>query len=140
MSPHQETRIHLLSGWSSVPAHEAWIASEENQELLRLLTPYLTIDEFVHLDIEFEAFARCLDNGSQSIRYNKVEGTIQRDDSAGEGRAEIERSQAENGKGWLMVGRDVEGKTDDVFRFEGVPIQEDRGRSGDACELNRVYV
>lgn len=46
--------VYLISGWKDVPAHNVWIASEGNQELLRLLEPYLTIKDFIHLDVPFE--------------------------------------------------------------------------------------
>ena len=44
----------LLSGWEDVPAHHAWIASDGNQELLKLLGPHLNIELLVHLDVPFE--------------------------------------------------------------------------------------
>ncbi|VDC07431.1 unnamed protein product [Peniophora sp. CBMAI 1063] len=50
----QGQKIILLSGWMDVPAHYAWIASEGNQELLKLLTPHLNIELMVHLDVPFE--------------------------------------------------------------------------------------
>jgi hypothetical protein len=90
----------------------------------------------VHLDIDFEDFAVCLENSSQGIRYNKIEGEIQGGNVTGKKRAETEVNQEENGRGWLMMGRDVEGKTDGVFQFE----EAYEGSGGDVCTLNRVYL
>ncbi|KZV68323.1 hypothetical protein PENSPDRAFT_551567, partial [Peniophora sp. CONT] len=49
----QGNKVILLSGWTDVPAHHAWIASEGNQELLKLLLPHIGIDLMVHLDVPF---------------------------------------------------------------------------------------
>ncbi|THV07348.1 hypothetical protein K435DRAFT_574949, partial [Dendrothele bispora CBS 962.96] len=47
--------IYLLSGWDSVAAHGEWIKSDENQELLELLGPYLTVEQLAHLDMDFRS-------------------------------------------------------------------------------------
>ncbi|KAK7463536.1 hypothetical protein VKT23_006884 [Stygiomarasmius scandens] len=44
--------IYLLSGWDSVDAHGEWIKSDGNQELLKLLGPYLTVEQLAHLDMD----------------------------------------------------------------------------------------
>ncbi|PBK63598.1 hypothetical protein ARMSODRAFT_861174, partial [Armillaria solidipes] len=49
---NSEKVIYLISGWQSVPAHEEWIASDENQTLLKLFEPHVQITDFVHLDVE----------------------------------------------------------------------------------------
>ena len=90
----------------------------------------------MHLDINFEEFAGCLESSSQGIRYNKIEGEIQGGNVVRKERVETEVNQEENRRGWLMLGRDVEGKTDDVFQFEGAY----EGSAGDVCTLNRVYL
>lgn len=57
-NPAVPTEIHLITGWSSVDAHDAWIASAPNQELLAVFTPYIDILSMVHLDIDFDRFPR----------------------------------------------------------------------------------
>jgi hypothetical protein len=46
--------IYLVSGWRDVPAHNDWIASDGNQELLREADPILAVIDFRHLQIDFE--------------------------------------------------------------------------------------
>ncbi|KIO06336.1 hypothetical protein M404DRAFT_998966 [Pisolithus tinctorius Marx 270] len=53
-NPKAPSEIHLITGWESVEAHEAWIAGERNQELLRVFAPFINILGMVHLDIDFE--------------------------------------------------------------------------------------
>ncbi|EKM55243.1 uncharacterized protein PHACADRAFT_50500, partial [Phanerochaete carnosa HHB-10118-sp] len=48
------THVYLVSGWKDVPAHNVWIASEPNQELLRRAASILAVREFFHLGIDFE--------------------------------------------------------------------------------------
>ncbi|KAL0577136.1 hypothetical protein V5O48_004850 [Marasmius crinis-equi] len=66
--------IHLISGWESVEAHQKWIESAENQELLRLLGPYMNITGFSHLTLNFEEFQRgreCADDPEGLLVVNK---------------------------------------------------------------------
>ncbi|KAG6328135.1 hypothetical protein ID866_10954, partial [Astraeus odoratus] len=53
-NPEVPSEIHLITGWDSVEAHEAWIAGERNQELLRVFAPFINILGMVHLDIDFD--------------------------------------------------------------------------------------
>uniref|UniRef100_A0A0W0EXW0 ABM domain-containing protein n=1 Tax=Moniliophthora roreri TaxID=221103 RepID=A0A0W0EXW0_MONRR len=50
--------IYLVSGWESVAAHQKWIESNENQELLRLFGPYVEITGFSHLEVNFDEVPR----------------------------------------------------------------------------------
>jgi hypothetical protein len=47
--PARETYVCILSQWASVPAHQAWIDSAQNQALLALLAPKLDIASFCHI-------------------------------------------------------------------------------------------
>ena len=47
----QDTFACILSQWASVPAHQAWIASPQNQALLQLMLPKLEIAAFCHVDL-----------------------------------------------------------------------------------------
>ncbi|QRV79591.1 hypothetical protein RhiJN_07606 [Ceratobasidium sp. AG-Ba] len=47
-----ETCICILSQWASVPAHQAWIDSEQNQALLTLLAPTIEIASFCHIALK----------------------------------------------------------------------------------------
>ncbi|KAJ3540390.1 hypothetical protein NM688_g6231 [Phlebia brevispora] len=48
------TTLYLISGWQSISAHEAWIASEENQTLLRNMSQLLRVKGLVHIAINFQ--------------------------------------------------------------------------------------
>ncbi|KAG8682028.1 hypothetical protein FRC09_017067, partial [Ceratobasidium sp. 395] len=47
-----ETFICILSQWASVPAHQAWIDSAQNQALLALLSPTIEIASFCHVALK----------------------------------------------------------------------------------------
>lgn len=80
-----DNKVLLLSGWADVPAHNDWIASEGNRELLSLLTPHLSIETFVHLDVPFERVPDWEELVLNEVDVTDIEGTG-------------------------VVGRDVEGK------------------------------
>lgn len=78
------TTIYLLSKWSSVEAHNVWIASDHNQQLLKLLIgKFLEINDFVHIDadMDLERLAakgermQLQENGDRSVlvRWHAVE-------------------------------------------------------------------
>lgn len=50
--------VYLLSGWSSVAAHDVWIASAANQALLKEMNGVFALAGFHHLDVDFGALPR----------------------------------------------------------------------------------
>ena len=46
--------VHILSGWDSVSAHEEWIKSEGNQDLLKNFASYLEDVTLRHLNFAFD--------------------------------------------------------------------------------------
>lgn len=48
--------LHLLTGWKSVSAHEDWIASAQNQELLSDSGQFLEVKDLVHLNMDISGF------------------------------------------------------------------------------------
>ncbi|KAJ2921739.1 hypothetical protein H1R20_g15353, partial [Candolleomyces eurysporus] len=46
--------VHILSGWDSVSAHEEWIKSDGNQDLLKRFASYLEDVTLRHLDVTFD--------------------------------------------------------------------------------------
>lgn len=46
--------VHILSGWESVNAHNEWIKSEGNQDLLTKFASYLEDVTLRHLDVPFD--------------------------------------------------------------------------------------
>ncbi|KAJ3514204.1 hypothetical protein NLJ89_g2504 [Agrocybe chaxingu] len=93
--------IYLISGWESVEAHMKWIASERNQELLRIFDSFISIAAFAHIDIDFTE----IPEGTQVLALRKGEpGDI----------------GAEEGLGphmWTDGGRDLEESSHDMYRI-----------------------
>ncbi|KAK1231587.1 hypothetical protein PQX77_005322 [Marasmius sp. AFHP31] len=99
--------IYLASGWESVEAHQKWIDSEENQELLKLLGPYMEITGFSHLTLHFEEFQRgreCARNGNGGEEGLLVVSTNGQDAGLGEPL-------------WTGQGNDLEDDKRPLFRF-----------------------
>jgi hypothetical protein len=63
-----ETYVCILSQWASVPAHQAWIDSAQNQALLALLAPKLDIASFCHIDLRAAELGRVFEAESVSWR------------------------------------------------------------------------
>lgn len=98
MDTRDSRTIYLVAGWHDVPSHLEWIGTEENQEALVALKPYLEVKGLVHLDIDFDEIV----NQDAKILYC-TRGT-------GDGR-------------YQWQGRDVEGKTEDVFSFGTMAVK-----------------
>ncbi|CEL60702.1 hypothetical protein RSOLAG1IB_03941 [Rhizoctonia solani AG-1 IB] len=50
-SSDESTFVCILSQWEDVFAHQEWIDSDQNQALLKLLSPKLEIHAFCHIDL-----------------------------------------------------------------------------------------
>ncbi|TFY56789.1 hypothetical protein EVG20_g8793 [Dentipellis fragilis] len=97
----KEGEIYLVSGWKDVPAHNGWIASDANQELLTLLKSYLTVASLMHLEIDITGFP------------DEVTGL------RGWGRSEGDGDEGGDKVIWRAEGKDAEGKEDGVWRLIG---------------------
>ncbi|RXW20456.1 hypothetical protein EST38_g5394 [Candolleomyces aberdarensis] len=64
--------VHILSGWDSVSAHEEWIKSDGNQDLLKGFASYLEDVTLRHLDVPF---AKDRLNVPYIVYRNTPEGT-----------------------------------------------------------------
>lgn len=114
--PETETFICILSQWASVPAHQAWIDSEQNQALLTLLSPTIDITSFCHVALKPKEgeIGRVL--GADKLRWKQAS---QSTDVAGDASGwavdttaptfyvfEIVKEGAENkGEGWTVMSR-----------------------------------
>jgi len=56
INTQNEQLVYLVSGWESVEAHNKWIASQANKDLLAFFEPFITIDDFAHVAIDFAQF------------------------------------------------------------------------------------
>ena len=111
-NPDDPLQIHLVTGWTSVAAHEAWIRGEWNQELLRLFAPYIDMPKIrmVHVGIDFEAIPGSVE-GMIVERYRGSD-----DERVISTRFE---SEGEDQSTWSLVGRDLTQDHGEVFRFVG---------------------
>ena len=48
--------LFLVSGWSSIDAHNAWIDSDENKRFLTRAEKLLVVKDLKHVDIDFGGF------------------------------------------------------------------------------------
>lgn len=113
-NPKVPSEIHLITGWDSVEAHEAWIAGERNQELLRVFSPFINILGMVHLDIDFDRVPRdaslvvCLEYGDQS--RDQLEGEFKRQVGV------LSENQIDGP--WMEFGQNMQEGRRDVYVLE----------------------
>ncbi|KAK0187194.1 hypothetical protein F5146DRAFT_766602 [Armillaria mellea] len=112
-----ENILYLISGWQSVPAHEEWIASDENQTLLKLFEPHVQITDFVHLDVEFGGV---LSGGEERLRFWKNKGG------------------AIDEKRWEVIGNDVEGKKMEGGKYCFSHVDSGADQSSEGEIIHRV--
>jgi heme-degrading monooxygenase HmoA len=97
-NPEELAEIYLITGWDDVAAHEKWIKSPRNQELLQIAKKILNIIGMVHLDIDFSKFPV----GAESLvctRFIGASGGISK---------ETQRSMAHAQGAWTGYGKDVQ--------------------------------
>lgn len=62
-TPVTTTAVYIISGWASVQAHNEWIASPKNQEIMRFFgdANMMSVGGLAHLDIDFTklSFGEC---------------------------------------------------------------------------------
>ncbi|OJA11793.1 hypothetical protein AZE42_09315 [Rhizopogon vesiculosus] len=129
----QEFReVYLVTGWNDVAAHEEWIKSARNQELLEIGGKFLDVIGMVHLDLDFSEFPV----GAESlVCVRSVGGT---------------EGQSEKGKqdnvvqvqgGWTGYGKDVQETSTGMYCFTENGALEDvvgKGNIGMKTSLKRV--
>ncbi|EIW84735.1 hypothetical protein CONPUDRAFT_134659 [Coniophora puteana RWD-64-598 SS2] len=136
--PASDEEIYLISGWASVSAHHTWIASDRNQELLRMAEEMLEVRDFLHLDVDFdEVFGRVIrpnGEGRSSLLWEVWRG---------EEDALKEVSRLKGRAFSVVAGQDAEGKRRELYLFSGMDAGEDglqvgRVRRAMRTELCRV--
>jgi len=112
-NPNDPLQIHLITGWTSVAAHEVWVRGERNQELLRVFAPYVEIQRvrMVHLGVDFEAIPKY-------ARWMVVER--HGDERRAEASTSCEWAAGSDQSRWSLIGRDLALDGGDVYRFVGV--------------------
>ncbi|KAG2106750.1 uncharacterized protein F5147DRAFT_578658 [Suillus discolor] len=120
-NPAEPAEIYLITGWDDVRAHERWIASSRNQELLQIAEAFLNIIGMVHLDLDFNEFPA----GAESLVY------YVRSTGAAKGVSEEAKSKSVTSIqcGWTGHGRDVQDISTGVYYFaESDTHLEDGGK------------
>ncbi|KAF8843671.1 hypothetical protein BDN67DRAFT_964185 [Paxillus ammoniavirescens] len=107
-NPDDSSEVHLITGWDSVEAHEAWIRGGQNQELLRVFAPYIDLPKIrmVHLDIDF-----------QSIPKDVEMMVVERHGKAGSGLVVQTACPNDSACTWFHVGRDLAESDGDIYHF-----------------------
>jgi len=112
------SEIYLIAGWRDVPAHERWIASNRNQELMVKLGRFLKVRWMVDLNLDFNT----VPTEKQIIVCEKYEPQSEADKLGGD-KEEKER-EAELQKGsrtdveWVGAGKDLDPKAEgDFYKF-----------------------
>lgn len=99
--PARPDWLHLITGWSSVPAHEDWIASAQNQELLSHFGQFLEVKGLVHLDLDISGFPA---DGVEEMICKKYKPDVMGESEAF-GSAMEEQSREVK---WSGMGKDVD--------------------------------
>ncbi|EEB89537.1 hypothetical protein MPER_12354 [Moniliophthora perniciosa FA553] len=90
--------LFFMTRWESVAAHQEWIESSENQELLRLLGPFVEITGFSHLEINFDEIPR--EQGFLTVSKGNVD-----------------IGESDPGAVWSGSGVDLEDEKRPIFRL-----------------------
>ncbi|KAF7799612.1 hypothetical protein EIP86_010850 [Pleurotus ostreatoroseus] len=91
--------IYLISGWESISAHDAWIASEENQLLLKEASLLLSVKALAHISINFNNVPKDAE---------KLVGWYIHGDHGGDIPSEDLSSATESSQGWKVTGRVID--------------------------------
>lgn len=54
-NPAKPSEIYLITGWKDVVSHLKWIASDQNQALLRGFGQFIKVNGMVHVDMDFSS-------------------------------------------------------------------------------------
>jgi hypothetical protein len=112
------SEIYLITGWKNVPAHEKWIASDQNQELLVKSKRFLTVKGMVHLSLDFNT----IPIDKQTIVCEKY-GPRYAEEKLAQNKEEREKeAELQNGNEyqveWVGTGRNLDPNTDgDFYKF-----------------------
>lgn len=119
-NPAEPAEIHLITGWDDVCAHEKWIASSRNQELLQIAEGFLNIIGMVHLDLDFNEFPAEV----ESLVCVRATGATK-----GISEEATSNSVALMLRGWTGHGKDVQEISTGVYYFAESDVHlEDGGK------------
>jgi hypothetical protein len=121
-NPAEPAEIHLITGWEDVRAHEKWIASSRNQELLQIAEGLLNIIGMVHLDLDFNEFPAEV----ESLFFVRVTGATK-----GISEEATSKSVASMQCGWTGHGKDVQEISTGVYYFAESDVHLDDGEKED---------
>ncbi|KAF8222485.1 hypothetical protein L208DRAFT_1413372 [Tricholoma matsutake] len=128
--------IYLISGWHNVDAHMQWVASDRNQELLRVAKPLLTVKGMVHLDIDFTAMPMDCD-----VVTIKKRGEHYLKEQSGS--VEYEVNSLALSPTWIGIGQDLEPGSATVYEISagwGFGTVEEEGSEPTVMTMKRLYI
>ncbi|OAX37122.1 hypothetical protein K503DRAFT_743210 [Rhizopogon vinicolor AM-OR11-026] len=112
---HELREVYLVTGWNDVAAHEEWIKSARNQELLEIGGKFLDVIGMVHLDLDFSEFPV----GAESLVCARSVGT---DGQSEEAKPD---NEVQVQGGWTRYGKDVQEISTGVYYFTESDALED---------------
>jgi len=123
-----ERIVYLVSGWEDVEAHNKWIASQANQDLLTYFEPFVTIDDFTHVAIDFAQFP----TEAEML-------TCRTCSSVGDDRLVKEGDHVKDqGEIWAGEGRSEE-KPTDIYRFAAFEAFQSNLDDSDLISMKRIH-
>jgi hypothetical protein len=105
---------HLITGWKDVPAHEKWIAGDQNQELVVKFGPFLKVKGLAHLDMDFNTMPTdkqtfiCEKYGQWSVAAKLTESKEDRN-------REAELMKGSTDVEWIGTGKDLGPEANGAF-------------------------
>jgi hypothetical protein len=112
------SEIYLITGWKDVPAHEKWIASDQNKELVVKFGRFLKVNGMVHLNLDYNT----VPTDKQIIVCEKY-GPWSEIERLGESKEEKEKEAELQGGSqkeveWVGAGRNLDPKAGgDFYKF-----------------------
>lgn len=106
-STHAPEQVYLLTGWESIPAHGAWMASDENQRMLKQVAVMGKVNSLEHLDVNFTKVPR----DTQLVMLEKRNGAGEKEERTEEGAVEWKSKVVDEGATatyWIRAYTSVE--------------------------------
>jgi hypothetical protein len=133
-----ESTIYLITGWHDVDAHLQWIASDRNQELLKVAKTFLEIKGMVHLDIDFTE----MPSNCEAVIVTRYEDGLKR----GSRNLDVEHEKLfASTPAWMGAGQDLQPGSKATYQISGGNEINEFGTLGneedvDVMRMTRLYI
>jgi len=129
INTQNERLVYLVSGWEDVEAHNKWIASQTNKDLLAFFELFITIDDFAHVGIDFSQFP----TEAEVLSCKKYPVGDERHGLATEG-GHIKNQ----GEIWAAEGKGEENPTD-IYRFAALEALQSNLYDSGLITIKRIH-